>query len=333
MEALPFELDPYTARILAQTLAMAKSKDSRLQKRYLYPLAMIVRHFFGVGPADRMEAAKANVDKMQAVYLPYWIVDGNLSIQAKNSSGEATKLNLVSINSRMPGFDFAPLRSLPLAPPQLDEAVQYQRFTKALVDGPAATLKAFMRKRHSVQVDGQSALPKQAEVLPFVTSPLSLSALFRDASAYASEVKLPNFASSPLKHGYTLVAMDETTAAQKIRLQGETLDVDMLAAYAVMLPFYVVKFKPVVDEEGQRKPPMVVVQSAWFDECELVARSLATALTQLTPSCCRWYSGMLHGRRRSRRSGQRHHQGLVAPIALERARRLVAHGLTAHALL
>lgn len=107
MEALSFQLDPYSAREMAKVYALAKGKQgSLLSKSLWHPISLEPRLLLGIaGPADRVEAV-LQVEKMEAVYLSFWIVDASIELQVEgNGSTEPAVASLASRKSRMPGFD------------------------------------------------------------------------------------------------------------------------------------------------------------------------------------------------------------------------------------
>lgn len=252
----------------ARVFAISKSKNSLWGTFILYPLSSLLKYIFGFpGLANYLEAP-ARVERFEAVYLPYWVIDTNFTIQAKGAGVDKTaEASFCSINSRMPGFDWQPMRSLPLAPPSADEA-SYEVFEEAHLNGPARAQAEVAE--HKLDWDepegseGQRKLPRRATLLPFAVSPLSAPALLHDADAAPLEIKVPRIMAvteEEMKAGES--DMFEPPKPDRIRFVGETLDLDMLAVYPVLLPAYVTRFKPVEDENGEKQEPLIVVQGAW----------------------------------------------------------------------
>lgn len=291
--ALPFDLDPSSARAFAKGAAVRRSQDKRLPIVLVTTiLGVLAKRVFGVSRwVDAMESA-SRMERFEALYLPYWIVDASVKLQAQGSDvSRPAQASFGLPQARMPGFDWHPLRSLPLWVPGLDSHVEYQVFDESLLKGPAMTYAkseegadyAVQKPRSDTDQDwAESRLPLNATLLPFTNSPLSLPALFKNCPAALRTVEVPvdlpiegsmaeiekdreAFAVKQLQEHQE---QDDDSPSSRIRFKSETLDVDMLAAYPVLLPVYLFRFKARLGKDGQQLPPLTMVLSGWKHESE-----------------------------------------------------------------
>lgn len=178
---------------------------------------------------------------------------------------------VVSTNSAFPGNAYKPLDTLPLRPPPLRTPAMEQ-VPMPLIKGADAPMPyaAFESARHlhpDVDVDGKIS------VLPFNVSPRSLPAMLQHADLRTLMVDL--LAQGPplhIRRRFKLLPGVEIQVANVnehadhdaravVRMERDSLDVDMLACYPILLPIHLVRFR--YSAHGDTNRLATVAVGAW----------------------------------------------------------------------
>lgn len=251
VEALPYQLDPWT------TMQRAKAH---------------------VEESKAITTPTTHIASCKAVYLPYWLVDANFSMKVLGEGvEEPADMKLLSFRSRMPGFDVQPFRSLPLSLPGHHGDVgavsgDYEVFTSAHLDGPTKAMYAALSGSHELselwQNDSPSepkvVVPTKASVVPFAVSPLVIPDMLQECIREAMSVHVPKpqrlfNVQDVLEDGGLGWLIEQLYTLQ---LLPGYLEIDMLAAYPVLFPFYILKYSPQISDHGDVSPGLTIVVDA-----------------------------------------------------------------------
>ncbi|WFD31696.1 hypothetical protein MSPP1_002735 [Malassezia sp. CBS 17886] len=267
VSALDFKLGTrdavYRARLAALELLLPEMKGRWGAVAYATAQAA------GLGWMTDSEEDIMRFEAARAVFYPMWV-------KCRGDSGSAT-VTFVSTNSTLPGNGWKPMDTLPVYPPP--PRAPGEQATEAVIRGLADAMPyaPYSPERHlhasDIQMDGDIS------VLPFTMSPLSLPHLLRTADVRNLMVNM--LAEGPalhIKRRITLLPgveiqvanMDENhdpDATANVRLESDSLEVDLLACYPVLLPFHLVQFRY---DSAEKKDCMATVALGAWDEQLLV---------------------------------------------------------------
>ena len=223
------------------------------------------------------------LERMTALYLPTWIVDASFEIKCRGNDGRA-EANFITTASRFPGHSWKPMDSMPMTPPPPYDMVResdLQKDPNYASDTPKASwdnlamvdyesyesyLKSKGKGESNVKIKG--GLP---DPLPFTISPLCLPDMLRqqlelkDATFtpdLATGVELPGGSIHGLGLTFAFVNENgEQLTAPPVRFEPDTLKLDMMAAYPILMPLHMAEFS-YKDEEGDQHH-ITMVLGAW----------------------------------------------------------------------
>ncbi|WFD03130.1 hypothetical protein MOBT1_001819 [Malassezia obtusa] len=248
-------------------------------------VAFAVSQALGFGWLTESEADVMRFESAQAMYYPTWVralltqvVDGVWKVRCRGDTGHAMATctysaahAVVSTNSAFPGNAWKPMDTLPLhAPPALTPELE-QAPVPVVKDAEAPMPYApFDRARHlhpAVDIDGSIS------VLPFNISPRALPDMLRHADLRTLMVDM--LAEGPPLHirrrfkvlpGVEIQVANvneqpDADAQAIVRLERDSLEVDVLASYPVLLPIHLVRFR--YDAHGETDRLATVAVGAW----------------------------------------------------------------------
>lgn len=182
-----------------------------------------------------------------------------------------TAYAVIAVNSTFPGNAWKPLDSLPLRPPPLRTPDQEVDESGPITDSDAPMpYTAFSPEHHlspEVEVDGKIS------VLPFNMSPRSLPDLFRSAELRTLMMDLMEDGPAlQIQRSFQVLPGVEIQLANMkekpdadtnavVRFESDSLEVDFLACYPVLLPIHLVRFRYTADGETDRLA--TVALGAW----------------------------------------------------------------------
>lgn len=233
-------------------------------------IGFAVSQALGLGWMTDSEESVMRIVSSRAMYYPTWVVDAMWKVKCRGDNGEATA-SFISTNSAFPGNSWRPMDSLPIRapPPRLPSTPERAPSIITSADEPM-TYAPFSKERHlhpEVDIDGQIS------ILPFNISPLCLPDLCKSADLRSSMVDL--LSQGPALHinrRFTILPgveiqvanLDDQRSENKsamLRMEWDTLQLDMLACYPVMLPMHLVQFR--YDAHGEKDRRATVALAAW----------------------------------------------------------------------
>lgn len=267
VSALPFRLGTedavYRARLAAleQLLPTIKGRFGGL--------AFAVSQAMGLSFLTDSEENVMRFVSSRAIYYPTWVVDGMFRAKVRGDQGEAM-LHLISTASAFPGNSWRPMDTVPLRapPPRLHNTPPAQPRVITEPDEPME-YAPFSRDRH---LNPDLAIDGGITVLPFNLSPLGLPELFSGADLRTLILDL--LADGPALHinrrfqilpGVEIQVADVNESSGDsqaiVRLDRDSLELDVFACYPVMLPLHLVHFA--YDAHGERDRRATVALGAW----------------------------------------------------------------------
>ncbi|WFC99640.1 hypothetical protein MYAM1_002385 [Malassezia yamatoensis] len=236
-------------------------------------------------------------ESIQSMYLPVWAIDALWKVNCKGEAGQAT-VTFVSTESTLPGNAYKPLSTLPLRPPPLLDTAEQQSATP---DSPVKGAESPMQympydpERHlqpDVDIHGKIS------VLPFNLSPSSLPTAFQEASLRTLMMNM--LSQGPPLHiqrrfkllpGVEIQLANinqsqDPDAQAMIRLERDSLHVDMMACYPVLLPIHLVRFR--YDAHGETDRLATVAVGAWDSQLLVYAMYCDEQPTWVTKGSSNW---------------------------------------------
>ncbi|KAI3492150.1 hypothetical protein L1887_43439 [Cichorium endivia] len=193
--------------------------------------------------------------------------------KCRGNDGKA-EANFITVSSRFPGHSWKPMDSLPLFPPppydmkpnqtnsadpSLDPSANREAWeTLAMVD--YESYESYLKTKGNSKVQIQGGLP---EPLPFTISPLFLPDMIRNQLESADATFIAELAAGfelpgGDKHGFglTMSLVDEEgkpITSPPVRFEPDSLKIDMMAAYPIMMPLHMAEFSYVEAEDGETR--------------------------------------------------------------------------------
>ncbi|CDW96587.1 hypothetical protein [Sporisorium scitamineum] len=280
VEVIPFRISTKAAKEYLTTLATTEVMP-RVMSRW-----SIIKHqllsFIGIKGMSNPDGEIVKLERMTALYLPTWIVDASFEIKCRGNDGRADA-NFVTTSSRFPGHSWKPMDSIPMFPPPPYDMVPTQDLQKDpnyAADIPKAawdnlamvdyeSYESHLKRKRESNVKIKGGIP---DPLPFTISPLCLPDMLRQqlelkdvtfTPDLAAGIELPGRNFHGLGLTMALVNEDgEQIKAPPVWFEPDTLKLDLMAAYPILMPLHMAEFSYVDEEEGN-KHHITMVLGAW----------------------------------------------------------------------
>lgn len=279
VEVIPFRISTKAAKEYLTTLATTEIMP-RVMSRW-----SIIKHqllsLIGLRSMSNDDGEIVKLERMTALYLPTWIVDASFETKCRGNDGRA-EAHFILTSSRFPGHSWKPMDSLPMFPPPPHDMVPVQDLQKdpnyaadtrkaawdnlAMVD--YESYESHLKRKGESKVKIKGGMP---DPIPFTISPLFLPDMLRRelelkdltfAPDLAAGIKLPGGD----HHGLGLTALvneeGEQLISPPVRFEADTLKLDMMAAYPILMPLHMAEYS-YVDAEDESKHYITMVLGAW----------------------------------------------------------------------
>lgn len=219
--------------------------------------------------------------RMTALYLPVWIVDASFEMKCRGNDGRADS-NFIITSARFPGHSWKPMDSLPMIPPPPYDMIPTKELQKdpnyageapkeawnnlGLVD--YIPYESHLKSKNDLKVKIDGGIP---DPLPFTISPLFLPNMLRTQLELKDLTFAPDLAAGfqlpgADKHGLGLTIALVNEAGEQIktppvRFEPDTLKLDMMAAYPILMPLHLAEFS--YKDQDDRKQFITMVLGAW----------------------------------------------------------------------
>ncbi|SPC63764.1 uncharacterized protein UHOD_03793 [Ustilago sp. UG-2017b] len=241
VEVLPFRIPTKAAQDYLTTLATTEVMPRLMSKWDIFKHQVL--SLIGLRSVSNDDRKIVQLEHMTALYLPTWIVDASFEIKCRGNDGRA-EANFIVTSSRFPA-DWDNL---------------------AMVDYESYESHLKHEKESKVKIKGGIPDP-----IPFTISPLFLPDMLRRelelkdltfAPDFESGINLPGGDKHGLGLTIALVDQDgEQLRSPPVRFEPNTLKLDMMAAYPILMPLHMAEFS-YVEEEGE-KHYITMVLGAW----------------------------------------------------------------------
>ncbi len=253
VETLPFLVSTSQAeRILRRAAVQGVFKEDqvplllRITNDIVRRLPDFIRNHF--------DNSLVKCEKISSLYLPIWVVDAIVKVKAEGDSGK-TEATLLFEHSRFPAHCWKAMDMLPLNAINEDFLHAIKEADPSKKDDPdyATHYERWEEETHMRKPPTQ--LNGEILKLDFKVSPLQLPELLKQHMPELS-AKPPRVKADPISFGNPFnkrqVAMVvpfpkdlnelETDDSSTLRFDPESLQIDMLAAYPVMLPVHLAEY-------------------------------------------------------------------------------------------
>ncbi|GAC98738.1 hypothetical protein PHSY_006332 [Pseudozyma hubeiensis SY62] len=278
VEVIPFRVPTKAAKDYLTTLA-----TTEVMPRVMSRWSMIKHQFLsliGIKSLSEPDGNIVKLERMTALYLPTWVVDASFEIKCRGNDGRA-EANFITTSSRFPGHSWKPMDSIPMIPPPPHDMMptmgkdpEYAAHTPKdawdnLAMADYESYESHQKRKAESKVQIKGGIP---DPLPFTISPLCLPDMIRRqlelkdvtfTPDLAAGIELPGGGVHGL--GLTIALVNEEgeqITAPPVRFEPETLKLDMMAAYPILMPLHMAEFSYADQETGDRHF-ITMVLGAW----------------------------------------------------------------------
>ncbi|PWZ01558.1 hypothetical protein BCV70DRAFT_148868, partial [Testicularia cyperi] len=280
VEVLPFRVSTQSATNYLRVIA-----SSEIIPRVYGKWTLLKYHFLnwlGLSDWAKESSQAVKLERISALYLPTWVVDAAFEVKCRGNDGRADA-TIITTSSRFPGHSWKPMDSCPMLPPppndmkplsERESDPSYAGGTPrqpwdnlAMVD--YESFESFQKKKKdksNVKIKGGIPDP-----IPFTISPLHLPDMIRKQLELKDSTFTPNLSAGvelpgSNTHGLGLTVSfvgedGEQLTSPPVRFEPETLKLEMMAAYPILMPLHLAEFS--YDDEDGDKHFITFVLGAW----------------------------------------------------------------------
>uniref|UniRef100_V5ESB1 Uncharacterized protein n=2 Tax=Kalmanozyma brasiliensis (strain GHG001) TaxID=1365824 RepID=V5ESB1_KALBG len=277
---VPFRVSTDGAKEFLKTIAVMEVMPRVMSKWDMLKHQLL--SLVGITSMSDPEEKIVKLERMTALYLPIWLVDASFEVKCRGNDGRAES-NFITTSSRFPGHSWKPMDTMPMFPPppyDMSPKADAQNDPSLGGDAPKATwnnlsmvdyesYQSYLKRMEGSKVKIEGGIP---DPLPFTISPLCLPDMLRNQlelkdltfkQDLAAGVPIPGAGVHGL--GLTIALVNEEgeqITAPPVRFEPDTLQLDMFAAYPILMPLHMAEYS-YVDQETEERQHITFVLGAW----------------------------------------------------------------------